>query len=231
MTATMSPTVRAQIVEQASKTTGTPAELDAIADEYGLLFSELVEILKGSNQGKNPTQVPSSPARPARPATTTTASPVARPVGQPEEIRVLINTAKGHPAKRIQAAGNKLIDDIDRLKNLLREDEEKHAERRRVAAEKEARRKAAAEAKAAAKAEVQRLEQELREARAKARTATGATGGRGLTAEIIERHGITTKDIRTWAAENGVDCPGIGVLPSSVAKAYDEAHQDQAAAS
>jgi hypothetical protein len=139
----------------------------------------------------------------------------------PDHLLALINTAKGHPSKRIQAVGNKLLDDIDKLKRLIREDEEKHAERRRLAGEK-----------AAAKAEVQRLEKELRDARAKARTTAAAgTPSRAVTADVLQRHGITAKDIRAWAAENGVDCPGIGVLPSRVAKAYDEAHQDQAAAS
>lgn len=91
-----------------------------------------------------------------RPVATPTAA--ATPITKPDEIRVLLNTAKAHPAKRIQNAANKVFDDLDRLRGLIREDEERNAEKRRIAAEK-----------AAAKAEVERLEAQLRAAKAKLR--------------------------------------------------------------
>lgn len=70
----------------------------------------------------------------------------------------LIAQGKQHPSKRIQAAANKVLDDLDRLRTLLREDEEKHAARRKAEREK-----------AAARAEVERLKQQLAEAQAKLR--------------------------------------------------------------
>jgi hypothetical protein len=57
-------------------------------------------------------------------------------VGPPDEIRILINTAKGHPSKRIQAQANKVLDAIGRLRDLIAEDEAKHAERRAEDAQK-----------------------------------------------------------------------------------------------
>lgn len=77
---------------------------------------------------------------------------------KPDEIRVLLNTAKSHDSKRIQRAADKVIDDLDRLRTMLREDQEKHAARRKAEAEK-----------AAARAEVERLEAQLAAAKAKLR--------------------------------------------------------------
>lgn len=80
------------------------------------------------------------------------------PVSRPDEIRILINTAKAHPSKRIQAAGDRLIDQVNKLRALIVEDQEKHAARRQAEAEK-----------AAARAEVERLEKQLAAAKAKLR--------------------------------------------------------------
>lgn len=112
--------------------------------------------------------------RPLPKTTGAAAAPAAAPVPdpspltKPDEIRILLNTAKGHPSKRIQAAADKVFDQLDRVRTLLREDEEKHAERRKADA-----------AKAAARAEVERLEAQLAAAKAKLRgkPATAATQG------------------------------------------------------
>lgn len=104
---------------------------------------------------------PEAAAATHRPATTSPSSvtnPDARPIGPPDEIRVLLNTAKGHPSKRIQNAANRVFDDLDKVRSLLREDQEKHAAKRQAEA-----------AKAAARVEVERLERQLREAKAKLR--------------------------------------------------------------
>lgn len=90
-----------------------------------------------------------SPVTPAQPAT---------PITRPDEIRVLLNTAKDHPSKRIQSAADRIFDSLDRLRSLIAEDEEKNAAKRRAAAEK-----------AAARAEVERLEAQLAAAKAKLR--------------------------------------------------------------
>lgn len=223
-------------------------QLDALLTHHGYPDKQLMEAslrrLVGQ-EGESPEPAAQVPAqRPPRPTITSPSSVThadARPVGRPDEIRVLINTAKGHPSKRIQTAANKVIDDIDRLKRLITEDQEKHAERRRVEAEK-----------AAVKAEVERLQRQLAEAKAKlrptktrtlspeARASVAKNGQKGNDvladirehiAEVLARHGVTSKDVRAWAAENDVECPATGSLPVRVVDAYDTAHQDQAAAS
>lgn len=92
-------------------------------------------------------------------ATSTPAAPA--PLTKPDELRILLNTAKAHPSKRIQAAADRAFDQLDRIRTLIHEDEEKNADKRRIAAEK-----------AAARAEVEHLEEQLRAARAKLRDKT-----------------------------------------------------------
>lgn len=154
------------------------------------------------------------PTRPAaaRPQTPGTAvhPPAAVPgtLTKPDELRVLLNAAKAHPSKRIQAQANRVFDAVDRLRQLLREDEEKHAERRRAEAEK-----------AAARAEIARLEQQLADAKAKLRSKTATAADTTSTGD-----GPTAAEIRAWANEAGVDCPATGRVPKSVRAAYADAH-------
>jgi hypothetical protein len=154
------------------------------------------------------------PTRPAaaRPVPAVPSSPQA-PAAQltkPDEIRVLLNTAKAHPSKRIQKTADKVFDDLDRLRGLIAEDEEKHAERRAAEAEK-----------AAARAEVQRLEQQLRDAKAKLRGTTATTA-----TPSTASNGPAAADIRAWAAEHDVACPPVGRVPAAVREAYETAHPD-----
>lgn len=44
--------------------------------------------------------------------------------------------------------------------------------------------------------------------------------------EDAETVTVTAADIRKWAKENGVDCPGKGKIPQAVADAYLAAHVD-----
>lgn len=106
---------------------------------------------------------PASTSAPAAPPT-----PQA-PLSRPDEIRVLLNTAKAHPSKRIQTAANKVFDDLDKLKALIKADEDKHAEARALKAQREAEKRRLEQEKAAARAEIERLEAELKAARAKLR--------------------------------------------------------------
>lgn len=147
-----------------------------------------------------------SPIRPAAGASTPPAAgPATTPLTQPDEIRVLLNTAKGHESKRIQNAANKVIDDLDRLRALIRDDQEKHAERRKAEA-----------AKAAARAEVDRLEAQLAEAKAKLRGPA--------TTKSAPADGVSAAEVRAWAAQHDVDCPAVGRVPNAVREAYDDAH-------
>lgn len=140
------------------------------------------------------------------------------PVSRPDEIRILINTAKAHPAKRIQAAGDRLIDQVNKLRALIVEDDEKHAARRQAETEK-----------AAARAEVERLEKQLAAAKARLRPAK-KTATKLDTKKAYEPSigGPTAADIRAWARENDVQCPATGRVPGDVRDAYDDAHQQVA---
>ncbi|GAB2677557.1 hypothetical protein [Thalassiella azotivora] len=111
---------------------------------------------------------------------------------------------------------------------------------------------AAAAEKAKARAEVERLQRELDAARAKLRgpkpakrtTAKKSPSTKASAAappaqpiaarqdDVLTRHGVTTKDVRAWCAENDVDCPKAGrFLPRAVLDAFDEGHTPQAVAS
>lgn len=146
-------------------------------------------------------------------ATSTPAAPA--PSTRPDEIRILLNTAKAHPSKRIQAAADRVFDQLDRVRALLREDQEKHAEKR-----------AAAAAKAAARAEVERLEAQLAAAKAKLRGTPATKAAAGAATD-----GPTAAEVRAWAAANHIDCPATGRVPGTVRDQYDAAHTDQALAS
>lgn len=170
--------------------------------------------------------------------TTPTPAAAVTSLTKPDEIRILLNTAKAHPSKRIQSAADRVFDHLDKLRELISVDEEKNAERRRKAAEKEA-----------ARAEVKRLEQQLADARAKLRSTKSQSqtaGGRAaatsgqlaiarasalVTSDDLDRIGLTSKELRTWAREHDVDVPDTGRLPRRVLEAYDNAHTPEVAAS
>lgn len=112
-------------------------------------------------------------ARPQTPAAAAS-SPVVAAAGpaQQDEIRGLLDSARTHESKRIQRAAERVLEDLKKLRQLLRDDQAKHAERRRAEA-----------AKAKAREEVERLEQQLAEARAKLRPKkSDAPKPRGTTA-------------------------------------------------
>lgn len=153
-----------------------------------------------------PTAVPA--ASPTRPAAGASTPPAAGLSSQPSELHTLVDRGKQHPSKRIQAAANRVLDDLDRLRTLLREDESKHAEKRKADA-----------AKAAARAEVQRLEAQLAEAKSKLRGNTA-----NPKAAKAASDGPSSADVRAWAAENDVQCPAVGRVPGSVLEAYEAAH-------
>lgn len=119
---------------------------------------------KKIDDGEALSERPMATGEPMRPRGEAVTSPPAatppaqQPLTRPDEIRILLNTAKGHPSKRIQNAANQIFDRLSALRGLIDEDEQRHAEKR-----------AAAAAKAAARAEIERLERELAEAKAKLR--------------------------------------------------------------
>lgn len=142
-----------------------------------------------------------------RPAAVPTPSAAPPAAGALED---LIATGKGHTSKRIQAAANKVLDDLDRLRTLIRDDQKKHAARRKAERDK-----------AAARAEVERLKAQLAEAQAKLRG--GKAPAKKTTAATAD--GPSAAEVRAWAASNAVDCPAVGRIPGAVREAYDAAHQ------
>lgn len=189
-----------------------------------------------------------SSTTPDRPAVGDSTPPAAGPdlrsttkVGTPEDpfprvddeqtarLRALINTAKGIPTRKVQRQLERALDALTTLAEYVKEDTLRNAEKRREAEEK-----------AAARAEVERLEQQLRDAKAKLRRPVGTRSskpaggshGRGLvTAAQLEELGVSSKEVRTWAHDNNTDCPNTGRLPVRVLDAWKAAHADEAQAS
>jgi len=148
------------------------------------------------------TQAPSTST-----ASTASITPAAALTQQPgpDGVEALLNTAKAHPAKRIQAAADKALDAIAKLRTLVAEDEERHAERRKAEAEK-----------AVARAEVERLEKQLAAAKAKLRGGILASTPKAAT-------GSDSAEIRAWARQAGIECTAVGRVPNSVREAFEAA--------
>lgn len=131
-------------------------------------------------------------------------------------IEDLIAKGKGHDAKRIQNAANKVLDDIDRLRTLLREDEAKHAERRKAEREK-----------AEARAEVERLKAQLAEAQAKLRGGKKPTAKKAAAAKPARVPGSLDFACRNDGCDKAYDTP----QGRSLHERMKCEHRDQAVAS
>jgi hypothetical protein len=156
--------------------------------------------------------------RPARPAAVPTRPEPARSPQPPQpaapqttsdQIGVLLNTAKQMSPKRIQSLADRILADVARLRDLVTTEQVNTAAREREDREK-----------AAARAEVERLEKQLAAAKAKLRPSPPPAPA------AAPRTSASAKEIRSWATDNGVECPTRGVLPARVVAAYAEAHQE-----
>lgn len=123
-------------------------------------------------------------------------------------VSELIVQASLSPKVRTRNLGTKLATLLEELQTTLRV-ERKAAEAR---AEAEA-------AKARNAARIAELEAELAKLRGPKRTTAAATSGEGS----------SSKEIRAWAAENGIACPAFGRVPADVRQAYDDAHTEAVA--
>lgn len=229
MTATVTPTTRLTVVKHlaSGKTPDVVATITRLPradivdigahhgypdkDKLGWAVDILEKKVDEENTAAGVTEGTSVPAGATRLPGETPALPrtATAPATGTESILALVNGAKGHPSKRIQTAANKVLDDLAKLRTLLAEDDEKHAARRRAAAQK-----------AAARAEVDRLKKALAEAQAKLR------GDRPPTPKVSAQvDGPAAKDIRAWAAANGVECPVRGTVPGSVRELFEAAHE------
>lgn len=90
----------------------------------------------------------------------------------PDSIAATLTTAQSHPSKRVQAAASRVLGQLDKLRHLIAEDEQKNAARRKAAAEK-----------ARIRADVERLEHELAAAKAKLRGKRGPAAARDTDGE------------------------------------------------
>jgi len=163
--------------------------------------------LPKTTPGAAPTPTPAAP-RPATTSPSSVTSPDARPVGAPDEIRVLLNTGKTHTSKRIQKAADRVFDAIGHLRDLLAEDQEKNAARRAEEAQK-----------AAARAEIQRLEKALADAKAKLRG-----GSKPVATTLDVDNSVSAAQLRAWAKTNGIDVPDRGPIPTDVREQYTAEH-------
>jgi len=155
----------------------TPSQAGEIARSHGhpdpgkvaWAIDVLTKKAASAEQAAIPARTERPRPTPAPVAAVPSTSNTAVVVTHPDEIRVLLNTAKGHPSKRIQNAADKVFDALDRVKALISEDEAKNSKRRK-----------ADQARAKARAEVERLEAELAAAKTKLRgkPAPAATSSR-----------------------------------------------------
>jgi hypothetical protein len=157
---------------------------------------------------QEPTRAPATTPFP-RSTVTTTAAALLPTDSTPDLITSLLNTGKASGSKRIRNLANRILDDVDKLRGLITAEQETAA-----ANEREARQKAEA------RAEVERLKKQLAAAQAKLRPAT--TTPRQTAAKVAT--GATAKDIRAWAAANGIHCNPVGRPHRSVVDAYTAAH-------
>lgn len=120
--------------------------------------------------------------------------------------RDLIDEGKAHSSVKVQRAAVKAEVALGTLANLLDATREAEAAKRKAEAEK-----------AAARAEVERLEKQLADAKAKLR---GPARAAAVAVVAPNQAGASAKEIRAWAAANGIDCPANGRVPGAVVEAY-----------
>lgn len=161
--------------------------------------------------GVDSTPAPTGP-RPATTSPSSVTNPDARPVGAPDEIRILLNAGKNHPSKRIQAQVNRVLDAVGRLRDLLAEDQQKNAAKRADDAQK-----------AAARAEVARLEKALADAKAKLR---GGSKPAGITIIDVDSS-VSAAQLRAWAKTKGIEVPDRGRIPADIREQYAADHPEQ----
>jgi hypothetical protein len=116
---------------------------------------------------------------------------------------VLLAEAAKHGKASIRRKGERIAEMLTELSETLRAERE-DAERR-----------------SAALKEVNRLERQLAEARAKLK---------GRTILDVDSS-VSAAELRAWASRNGYECPARGRVPSAVREAYEAAQESEAVAS
>lgn len=119
---------------------------------------------------------------------TTAPLPGPRPHSNLGTLAVAVNELTRHKDPRVAKAASKCREQLVKLIDAVSDYDEK----------------------AEARAEVERLEAQLAEAKAKLRR----------TPPSIGQPDVDSKKVRAWAAENGVDCPRVGRVPQHVVEQY-----------
>lgn len=134
-------------------------------------------------------------------------------LGIPMDARVetLLNAARKSGKARTRRLGVKIHELVAELRGLVNSE----------AAEREEAEKAAAE-KAKLRAEVEALERQLaaKKALLNGKPARAPKPKSAATGPIAE---ASPKEIRAWAAANGVECPAMGRVPAAVVTAFEAA--------
>ena len=147
------------------------------------------------------------------PSSSTSSTP--QVMTRPDEIRVVLKAGKQSPSKRVQNLTTRILDQVDRLRELLKAEEDKAAAARE-----------AAERKAALQRKRDQLEAELESVRAELKGTGGRPARRKSTSRPAQRasapevSGPTAAEIRSWARAQGVDCPDVGRIPNAVRAAH-----------
>jgi len=200
--------------------------IEELADEYGVLNGEVKDVAQKHgwprpDSMKRAAELLCNPQTAARPTHPAPLVPDAMP-GTPVALAVtghytygqlLAQAAKSSKA-RTRGLGTKIAGLVADLAQLVADEEE--AVRRGAEI---------ARAKAEARAEVERLERELAEAKARLTGKKPATPKpAGGTPDGVRASGPvpSAAEIRAWAAANDVECPPRGIVPNAVRAAYDE---------
>lgn len=159
---------------------------------------------------------------PTETAPTSTAAPA--PAQLDGSTAALLARAAKSTKARTRTLAQRIAADLTDLQTRVN-DEAAEARARAAAAATKAREQAerkAAEAKA--RREVARLEAELKAARAALRSGRPATAGvrrrKPVQVNAAFDAGVSAKTVRTWATQNGVECPAVGKVPGRVVDAY-----------
>lgn len=199
-------------------------DVQQLLDEYGPDKERLrwsIDELERQARAAERAAIPPA-SRPGIQPTRTTPTPRPVHVAQPSEpgtIDALLvradKIAEFSGTARVRRAAKKVRDAATALEEALAGVEE----RKRAAA-----REAAAKAKA--RAEVERLERELAEAKARLKGSTPATPkAKDATSSTTS----AAARIRAWARDNGITCPAVGRVPAAVREQYENAHHNDAA--
>jgi hypothetical protein len=146
------------------------------------------------------------PEQPAERPPLSDAAAAALGVKTDTRVETLLSAASKSSKARTRRLGVRIHELVAELRGLVNTE----------TAEREAAEKAAAE-QAKLRAEVEQLEQQLSAKKALLDKPSSRTPKQAAA------DGTPPKEIRAWAAANGIECPAVGRLPGAVVEAYEAA--------